>query len=325
MRIFVYLLLLFVPYLVAAQEATEPEFGNEAVSPEDDTYRVLVNLFDGWQLINYAKVGQNAVVGGDMVLGTHAEIQEQNLANLLTLLGEVDRSGFTDGDTVSLLDDAMRLLENTPDFKAATQKSTQLWPSKRIPYVVAASITDDELKGKIQTAINLWNTMTIIELVPASAGDRNVLVFEDAAGDGWVCQAWLGYYSSRGGQIEINPACSQGAVIHEIGHALGIMHEHSRFDRDQFIATRPFAESSPNYQTIGAVGSRTTYDLCSVMHYSNRQAAADQVPWFELTEAGRANFNSCKSALPPGCRQVGQRCTLSPADVAFINAVYRDR
>lgn len=132
MRIFVYLLLLVAPYLVAAQEATEPEFGNEAVSPEDDTYRVLVNLFDGWQLINYAKVGQNAVVGGDMVLGTHAEIQEQNLANLLTLLGEVDRSGFTDGDTGSLLDDAMRLLENTPDFKAATQKSTQLWPSKRI-------------------------------------------------------------------------------------------------------------------------------------------------------------------------------------------------
>nr|KAG5698486.1 hypothetical protein BaRGS_022016 [Batillaria attramentaria] len=62
-------------------------------------------------------------------------------------------------------------------------------------------------------------------------------------------------------------------VLHEIGHALGLIHEHQRPDRDQYIAInrenirpgrqRDFERFGPaRVQNLG-VG----YDYMSIMHY----------------------------------------------------------
>ncbi|PIO66544.1 astacin [Teladorsagia circumcincta] len=70
-----------------------------------------------------------------------------------------------------------------------------------------------------------------------------------------------------------------GIVAHEIGHALGFWHTHSRYDRDQFITVleenindtfideflKQSNETNNNYGL--------TYDYGSVMHYGARAAA----------------------------------------------------
>ena len=65
----------------------------------------------------------------------------------------------------------------------------------------------------------------------------------------------------------------QTVVAHEIAHALGVIHEHQRSDRDQFINVvqdNLYMSSSPLFTTYLPDIATTLdipYDYASVMHY----------------------------------------------------------
>ena len=70
-----------------------------------------------------------------------------------------------------------------------------------------------------------------------------------------------------------------GVILHEFGHALGLMHEAKRGDRVQYISVNS-ANIQPGMEsqfTIDndAIGINSTYehsneyDYCSIMHYSS--------------------------------------------------------
>jgi hypothetical protein len=61
-------------------------------------------------------------------------------------------------------------------------------------------------------------------------------------------------------------------LVHEIGHVIGLVHEHQRSDRDQFVKIH-FENVLPDFVSafqLLTVGTKTIYDFKSIMHYWDR-------------------------------------------------------
>ena len=75
---------------------------------------------------------------------------------------------------------------------------------------------------------------------------------------------------------------SPGTVVHELGHAIGFLHEHSRPDRDDYIRINyenilPGHDHTQfdSYNFTGISTQGLPYDYNSIMHYNNDQSAVD--------------------------------------------------
>jgi hypothetical protein len=110
--------------------------------------------------------------------------------------------------------------------------------------------------------------------------------------------------------VTLGAGCSEGNVIHEIGHVVGLWHEQSREDRDAFVtiqwanivpsAVNNFAQHITDGDDIGA------YDYGSVMHYPR--------------DAFSANGQDTIAPTDPNA-QIGQRSGLSAGDIAAANSL----
>ena len=140
--------------------------------------------------------------------------------------------------------------------KTTTPRSTftsdfqKLWPGGKVYYVVS----DPSNAGIIQDAISEWEANTPIDFVPRT-NQANYIEFiplpanEPGAGD-----SQLGMVGGRQ-EIRIKANMAIRTAVHEIGHAIGLMHEHLRADRDSFIDV--------NYSNINSTWT-SQYDIYSL-------------------------------------------------------------
>eukprot|EP00416_Gambierdiscus_australes_P024691 CAMPEP_0171067810 /NCGR_PEP_ID=MMETSP0766_2-20121228/8207_1 /TAXON_ID=439317 /ORGANISM="Gambierdiscus australes, Strain CAWD 149" /LENGTH=627 /DNA_ID=CAMNT_0011524075 /DNA_START=42 /DNA_END=1925 /DNA_ORIENTATION=+ len=131
---------------------------------------------------------------------------------------------------------------------------------------------------------------------------------------GYGCFAGLGMIPSWKSQaLQIGPGCEHvGITLHEILHALGVQHEHQRFDRDAVVDIH-YGNVKPDsvlwFNKDNDVYTGQPYDLLSIMHYGAYSFSVNDRPTITAKEGGHANL--------------GGRGSLTESDVEQLKAMYK--
>ncbi|XP_055345006.1 uncharacterized protein LOC129592880 isoform X2 [Paramacrobiotus metropolitanus] len=191
-------------------------------------------------------------------------------------------------------------------------QETLRWPNKVIPYAFYEKIPR-KVMMTVMDAMADMEMKTCIRFTPWTFEDSYLKI-----SPGRACASDVGY--SKGEHIlSVNPGCLDdlGAIQHEIMHALGIIHEQSRPDRDQYVFVnfaniQPDRASQAQFYTFSnpmVIDLGVPYDYLSVMHYPMNAFAVDK---------------NTPSIMPIKKDVIiGNRVEMSSLDIKRINRLYR--
>ncbi|MFA5939653.1 MAG: M12 family metallopeptidase [Sinimarinibacterium sp.] len=183
---------------------------------------------------------------------------------------------------------------------AFVELDVRVWPSRTIWYCIDNSLGGERYKA-ILGAVEHWNSHlpSIVVAWRQARGDttnqyycddtrwRSRVRFTAIGGD--TCFSPAGRANSlREQEIELAPTCIERDILHEMGHAAGLLHEHSRNDRDEWITIvdkniRADAKDAFEQPKRPAV-ALTKYDYVSVMHYRADAYSSNENPTIEAKQ-----------------------------------------
>jgi hypothetical protein len=226
--------------------------------------------------VQYAAVDGEAIFEGDIILGS--------VATMESLKQQIENPD-----------------PNTP-FSVVRSGAEFRWPNGVIPFQTDANLPNQQ---RVTDAIQHWEQNTNVRFVQRTS-EADFVTFRPGGG----CSSQVGRV---GGEQFVNLAagCTTGSTIHEIGHVVGLWHEQSREDRDNFVIitwTNIQQGMEHNFnQHITDGDDVGSYEYGSIMHYPRNAFAIN------------ANIDTI---TPIGGQPIGQRNGLSPGDIAAADWLY---
>uniref|UniRef100_A0AAY4E9P1 Metalloendopeptidase n=1 Tax=Denticeps clupeoides TaxID=299321 RepID=A0AAY4E9P1_9TELE len=193
-----------------------------------------------------------------------------------------------------------------------------------VPFVLSSAFSSSD-KQMIATAMNTFHTKTCIRFVPRTT-QTDYLSIESKDG----CYSSLG---RQGGQqtvsLNTNGCIYNGVIQHELNHALGFYHEHTRSDRDQHV-TINYANIVPgmayNFDKQNTNNQNTPYDYSSVMHYQHYThplhiISSSKIFFYRDAFTIQYGLDTI-TPIPDSSVPIGQRMDMSSIDILRINKLY---
>jgi hypothetical protein len=186
------------------------------------------------------------------------------------------------------------------------------WENGVIPFYFSGSFSDSEI-AIAKKAIARWESVCSVhfkEVLPTSYSyqiirTNNSNVWSSTIGEN--NSVYVMYYGTGSDEDQY------GHCLHELGHCLGLIHEHQRFDRDSYVIIyyeNIWPEYVFNYNKENNELIREydyPYDYDSIMHY----------PEYGFS------FNGKPTMIPKDVTAViGQRTELSKYDILKVQYIY---
>lgn len=202
----------------------------------------------------------------------------------------------------------------------------QLWDEKVVYYTIDPSL-DGDVANMIEIAINEWELATCLRFIHRTC-ENNYITFRKGRPN--ECNSWVGQVGNEQ-IINLGTGChTHGIILHEIGHALGLWHEHSRPDRDSYITVNRdnIRTNDQNYDNLYDIAFKkikdkhidyqgTDYDYGSIMHYRSTAFVKRN-----CSDCHTLDVNNNYAYMMQGSPPLGQRIQLSTTDIEQVNRLY---
>lgn len=255
-------------------------------------------------------------------------------------------------------DDADELEDGHRRLSLVVVSTTRIWDSGVVCYQLNEDYPfNSTQKSYIYEAMSKYEESTNVRFVTTAACESDNLSYCDSCAN-WVdfkhpssgrdCNSSIGITDEGAQTMNLADRCFEvdddlktvyGSAMHEIGHSLGMYHEHQHPQRTIGVFWDDIDQSIWSEMTIRDLSVGGPYDLDSVMHYPMTYGfcqpnyCGDSVTTDCVDEGTTfCNLNDdddCTDITKAVCNEtatetIGQRKYLSEGDLAAINELYQD-
>lgn len=220
-----------------------------------------------------------------------------------------DNEYIFQGDIIISQEDLDEYSNKSSNIKSAVESgSAYRWPSNTVYFTINSGLP---LQSRVIDAIAHWEAYTALTFIQRTT-QSDYIEFVAA---GFCASNSIG---KKGGKqsIFLGPGCSTGNTIHEIGHAIGLYHEHTREDRDSHvqinwanIINNPIdGDFSPQFVKYNLITNATgtgqdigAFDFGSIMMYSSNAFTTNGLPTIEKLDG--STFTAQRTGLSAGDKE----------------------
>jgi len=228
------------------------------------------------------------------------------------------------------------------------------WPNNTVPYTIDPALNGTQ-RVKIDAAIAEWRTKTAVRFEKIDWSTRDwrrydYVKFTDKKDNACVSNTvgkkqkdskHESVENENINTVNISGCELPGNIVHEIGHVVGLFHEQSRNDRDQYVTVL----WSNIEDAAGTDRDSNRRQFCKAFHYGGSEIPGTAYDYESIMHYGVYGFGKSKEncttppdedgrcpTLKPDAEKlkqkkvplvrVGQRERLSKGDIEVINTLY---